>query len=84
MELLNLQWLFARWFFPIKNTCAPSDKITDRNTRTYKFIQASNEDVMNAIMYLRQNKRHSEAQEMNECWHAFKEFSFRHFGEIRE
>lgn len=83
MELLNIQWIFTG-LFSQKNIFTPgSDKITDTNTRTFRFMGASNHEVMDAINYLNQTGQQEYAKEMKECWQAFQEFSFRHFGEMQ-
>lgn len=82
MELLNLQWLLGRWFEPQNNThTATNDKITDPITRTFKFIHASKQEVIDAISYLHQTGKHSEAEEMAECWAAFNAYAANHFGD---
>lgn len=83
MELLNLQWIFSGLFDAQKITYAASDTVTAQDTRTYKFIHASKQDVMDAITYLQQQGKNAEAEEMRECWKAFCDFSYRHFGEMR-
>lgn len=79
MELLNIQWLFSRWFSQNNEKNTPIDKITDPVTRTYRFIDTPNVDVINAETYLRNCGRHNEADEMMECYQAFIEYSQRHF-----